>query len=238
MDRLIAPNSVATRGGGTLPAQHPYFPPTLELPAGYTAPAHTTAVLVSTMGASIALLLAATFCIYTARRRRIALSQRLTALWFVLCGALHSLFELYYLAHYRTLAQEQTMVADMWKEYALSDSRYLGAVPMVRALEAITVLATAPLCWTVAYAIWCDMHAIRHLAQLSASLLHLYSVAIYFGTEFMSPASNCRPEPVYRLGYFVGMNIPWVLVPVFLGTISFWEIYRCMALLQTFRSPP
>ncbi|KAJ2553308.1 hypothetical protein EV175_002987, partial [Coemansia sp. RSA 1933] len=214
----------ATPASGHSP-QHPYFPPTLELP-GYTAPTHKTATLVSSMGACLAALLASTYCVLAAKRHPITLPQRLTALWFVMCGALHSLFELYYLAHHKTLAQDQSVVADMWKEYALSDSRYLSASPMVRALESITVLATAPLCWIAAYAIWADLHAIRHLAQLSASLLHLYSVAIYFGTEFMGPASNCRPEPLYYYGYFIAMNAPWVLVPVLLGVSSFRVIYR------------
>ncbi|KAJ1667380.1 hypothetical protein IW140_000907 [Coemansia sp. RSA 1813] len=230
---VVMPDGAAT---DTQPLRHPYYPLTLDLP-GYTKPTHSTTALVSTMGASIGVLLAATFYAYTAKRRRIELSQRLTALWFVMCGALHSLFELYYLVQYRTLAQEQSIVADMWKEYALSDSRYLSAVPMVRTLETITVLVTAPLCWTVAYAIWTDMHAIRHLAQLSASLLHLYSVVIYYGTEFMSPASNCRPEHIYYYGYFVAMNIPWLLVPVLLGVSSFCEIYRCMAMLRASRAP-
>ncbi|KAJ2520486.1 hypothetical protein H4217_002012 [Coemansia sp. RSA 1939] len=221
---------------------HPYCPPTLELP-GYAEPAHRTSALVLTMGASITVLILAASRLYWTRHTNavsggggIPLPDRLAALWFVVCGALHTVFELYYIVHSATLAQERTLVADLWKEYALSDSRYVAATPMVRALESVTVLVTGPLCWTVAYATWSGkthLHPVRHLAQLSASLLHLYSVSIYYGTELVGSAvSNCRPEHIYYYGYFVAMNLPWLLVPLVLGVASFREIYKSMALVQ------
>ncbi|KAJ2664029.1 hypothetical protein IWW48_001041 [Coemansia sp. RSA 1200] len=225
---------------GTRPL-HPYYPPTLELP-GYAEPTHTTSALVLTMGASISVLILLASRLYWTKHNNtvggggIPLPDRLAALWFVVCGALHAVFELYYIVHSATLAQEQSLVADMWKEYALSDSRYVAATPMVRALESVTVLVTGPLCWTVAYAIWSGKthhYPVRHLAQLSASLLHLYSVIIYYGTELMgSTVSNCRPERIYYYGYFVAMNLPWLLVPLVLGVASFCEIHKSMALVQ------
>ncbi|KAI9501011.1 Emopamil-binding protein, partial [Coemansia spiralis] len=204
---------------------HPYYPPSLVLD-GYNAPKRSTFALVSTMGGAIGVLLSVTYLAYSWKRtaKTISLADRLVAMWFVMCGAMHSLFELYYLTHYSTLCNSQEFAADMWKEYAKSDSRYLSQMPLVFALESITVFVTAPLCWAAAYGVWKSRPEIRHLSQLAASLLHIYSVVLYFGTELLSPESNCRPEPLYYYGYFIAMNIPWLLVPSYLAYNSVGEM--------------
>lgn len=47
---------------------------------------------------------------------------------------------------------------------------------------------------------------------------HLYGVLLYFGTCFYEMyyrgVSHSRPEVLYYWVYFVGMNFPWVVVPL------------------------
>ncbi|KAJ2434483.1 hypothetical protein GGF42_009217, partial [Coemansia sp. RSA 2424] len=194
----------------------------LEL-SGYVPPAQSPLALVSVMGGALGAVLACTYATFSSRQVRgsaLGRSDRLAAMWFVLCAALHCVYELYYLVHFRTLAATQDVLASTWKEYAKSDSRYLAQVPLVFALEAITVTVTGPLCLVAAYAIWTQSLGARHIAQLSASVLHLYSVALYFGTELVAAESNCRPEPLYYYGYFMAMNAPWVVVPLALAIQS------------------
>ncbi|KAJ2818162.1 hypothetical protein FBU31_005975 [Coemansia sp. 'formosensis'] len=214
--------------------QHPYFPQSLELD-GYTPPTQSPLALVSVMGSALGAILACTYALFASRRirgRALKRSDRLVAIWFVLCAALHCVYELYYLLHFRTLVVTQDILASTWKEYAKSDSRYLAQVPLVFALETITVTVTGPLCLVSAYGIWTQSLGVRHIAQLCASVLHLYSVGLYFGTEIIATESSCRPEALYYYGYFIAMNAPWGLVPLVLATQSFGAISRGMRIAK------
>ncbi|KAJ2717165.1 hypothetical protein H4R19_000109 [Coemansia spiralis] len=213
---------------------HPYHPPSLELD-GYVAPTHGAAALGLMMAAALAVLLAAADAALRRRHPRLARADRAAALWFVLCGALHCGFELYYLAHFRTILATHDVVGQMWKEYAKSDSRYVAQSSVVRALETVTVAAVGPLCWTAAYGVWTERAATRHLAQLAASVLHAYSVVLYYGTELLAARagrSSCRPEALYFVGYFLLANLPWLVVPVWLGVASATRITQWMAVAQ------
>ncbi|KAJ1959465.1 hypothetical protein GGI12_004323 [Dipsacomyces acuminosporus] len=152
-------------------------------------------------------------------------------MWFVLCGALHCGFELYYVLHFTTINASTDILASLWKEYAKSDSRYLAQVPLVLILECITVFFVGPMCWLTVHGIYARS-ALRHVSQLVVCVLHLYSVALYYGTELIAPESNCRPEPLYYYGYFVAMNAPWVLVPLYLLVASTRELYQGMLTAQ------
>ena len=46
----------------------------------------------------------------------------------------------YYVSNYKDLASMQTLFAQLWKEYALADSRYLTRDPLVLCLETITAV--------------------------------------------------------------------------------------------------
>lgn len=47
----------------------------------------------------------------------------------------------YFLYNHATLAGSQDLLAQLWKEYALSDSRYLTSDPFMLCVEAITVVS-------------------------------------------------------------------------------------------------
>ncbi|KAJ2804899.1 hypothetical protein H4R20_002320 [Coemansia guatemalensis] len=209
---------------------HPYFPSSLEL-EGYVAPTWSAPALLITMGSAMGLLLSITYLTFSRKqhsRGHLSASDVTAAMWFVLCGAMHSGFELYYLVHFRSLASTQDILGNMWKEYAKSDSRYLSQSSMVLSLETVTVTVIGPLCWGAAYGIWSRRLATRYLCQLAASVLHLYSVLLYYGTEFLSPEPNCRPEALYFFGYFVLANLPWLLVPLYLAITSIFKICDSM----------
>ncbi|CAG8720168.1 5384_t:CDS:2, partial [Racocetra fulgida] len=44
----------------------------------------------------------------------------------------------YFALFHRTIAENNGLLAQMWKEYALSDSRYLTSDPFVVIMESIT----------------------------------------------------------------------------------------------------
>jgi hypothetical protein len=46
----------------------------------------------------------------------------------------------YFVRHWRDLAGQQGLLGQLWKEYSLSDSRYLTQDPSVLCLEVITVV--------------------------------------------------------------------------------------------------
>lgn len=47
----------------------------------------------------------------------------------------------YYAYNYRAMGQLQTLFGQLWKEYALSDSRYLTQDPFVLCMESITAVS-------------------------------------------------------------------------------------------------
>jgi cholestenol Delta-isomerase len=51
----------------------------------------------------------------------------------------------YYVVNFRAIAGQQDILAELWKEYALSDSRYLTGDSLILTLEAIAVVRMPPL---------------------------------------------------------------------------------------------
>jgi hypothetical protein len=133
---------MATAGAKT---PHPYYPQDLILDH-YVANTNTvfhTLVYVS-IGFFAVLALA---CLLGYPRRHSTLGplgEKVTFFWFILCASLHLGFEGYYDIYHVTLAGDNSPVAQVWKEYALSDSRYLTSDSFVRVVEAITTVSPPP----------------------------------------------------------------------------------------------
>jgi EXPERA (EXPanded EBP superfamily) len=57
----------------------------------------------------------------------------------------------------------------------------------------------------------------RHFLQTVVSVAHLYGVVIYYFSSLadivLRDQRHCRPEARYVWGYFIGGNIPWLIVP-------------------------
>ncbi len=50
----------------------------------------------------------------------------------------------YFVLHHATIPSSQTLFAQLWKEYALSDSRYLTSDPFMLCIETLTVVHMSP----------------------------------------------------------------------------------------------
>ncbi|KAK3906655.1 Emopamil-binding protein [Staphylotrichum tortipilum] len=203
---------------------HPYFPADAVIP-GYAPNTTPLPVILVVFGGLIGAFVLA--CVGLARRFNPGLkrAEQLTIAWFALCGFLHLFFEGYFILNHATLASSQSLFAQLWKEYALSDSRYLTSDPFMLCIETLTVLTWAPLSLLTALLTATNTTTRRptpqqQILQTAVCVGHLYGVALYYGTcgfaEHMRGLSYSRPEAVYYWGYYVGMNAPWVVVPLVL----------------------
>ncbi|KAL1882774.1 hypothetical protein VTK73DRAFT_899 [Phialemonium thermophilum] len=65
---------------------------------------------------------------------------------------------------------------------------------------------------------------------------HLYGVALYYGTCYFEyhhhAISHSRPEFLYYWVYYVGLNLPWALVPFYL---LFHRVKEVMAISKAFK---
>ena len=59
-------------------------------------------------------------------------------------GSIHLFFEGYFCLRHASIAAEQDLFAELWKEYALSDSRYLTSDAFVLCMESITAVSRFP----------------------------------------------------------------------------------------------
>ncbi|PNP55604.1 hypothetical protein THARTR1_04128 [Trichoderma harzianum] len=149
-------------------------------------------------------------------RHRVRPIDRFAASWFALCGFLHVAFEGYYILHRTSISSKNTLFAQLWKEYALSDSRYLTSDIFTVCVETITVFAWGPLSLIAVICI-CTNHPSRYLFQIVVCVAHLYGVALYYATNWAEQrfhgVSYSRPEFLYFWVYYVGFNAPWAIVP-------------------------
>jgi len=123
---------------------HPYYPPTLSLPA-YTPPIYTPTILISIFSILSVLVLSLAWQLMTIVNPSLTTRAKATASWFLYCGLLHIHFEGYFVKYRNSLASRSDLVGELWKEYALSDSRYLlrgkGEGEFVLGIEVLTVVS-------------------------------------------------------------------------------------------------
>ncbi|KFH43222.1 3-beta-hydroxysteroid-Delta(8),Delta(7)-isomerase-like protein [Hapsidospora chrysogenum ATCC 11550] len=188
---------------------HPYYPLDAVI-ANYVPNSSPTLLIVTAFGAMAGLAVVAAYHLTSANARFI---DRFAASWFALCAFSHVAFEGYYLYHRSEIAGMNTLFAQLWKEYTLSDSRYLTLDVFTVCVEAITVFAWGPLSLLTLLAIIRDDPA-RHPSQIVICTAHLYGVALYYLTNWAEGVSYSRPEFLYYWVYYAGMNAPWVIVPL------------------------
>lgn len=124
------------------------------------------------------------------------------------------------------------MLAQLWKEYSLSDSRYLTADTFVVCMETVTAVFWGPLSFAIAWCIATE-HPLRHPLQSIVSLGQLYGDVLYYGTctiEFIEFGREySRPELAYFWGYYVFLNAFWIVIPLCLVVSSARETARAFA---------
>ncbi|KAI9043013.1 EXPERA domain-containing protein [Aspergillus affinis] len=202
------------------PALHPYYP--LDAPIhGYVANKASLLSLLTTASVGAAALLGATLGLETPAAGVVEilnLEELTSSRRSPSAGSLHCFFEGYFMIHYDRMASAQDFFGQMWKEYALSDSRYMTADTLVLCMETMTVLLWGPLCLLVAYSIFAQS-SLRHPLQLTACMAHLYGDSLYYATSLYDHYAHdrpySRPEPYYFWIYYFVMNFVWIVVPLY-----------------------
>ncbi|KAJ1997875.1 hypothetical protein GGI04_005239 [Coemansia thaxteri] len=209
---------------------HPYYPQDAHLPHYVTSQLNMGEALLTVGGAVVVLALISGLLIGRSRAK-LATKDKLTVVWMLVCAGIHMVLEGYFSFNHSTLAGKQTLLADLWREYAHSDSRYLTSDPFTVIMEGITAVFDGSFAAVTVYGILTDS-PIRHAAQLMTSLAQLYGTILYLGTNFMEGFRYTNPDPVYFYGYFVLMNLPWFIIPTILIVDSCKSIYRGMHIAQ------
>lgn len=104
----------------------------------------------------------------------------------------------------------------LWKEYSLSDSRYMTSDPFVLCMESITAVLWGPASYLTAYMI-ATQSAFRHPLQALVSTGQLYGDVLYYATSlfdhYFRGIAYCRPEAYYFWTYYFLMNFFWIVIP-------------------------
>ncbi|KAJ9165530.1 EBP-domain-containing protein [Coniochaeta hoffmannii] len=194
---------------------HPYFPQDAIIPDYEPNTSSLEVVIRSFVGLVLAFVAAG---LYLGKRAnpRLGMDELGAMAWFLLCFFLHAFFEGYFVLYHASLAGSQSLFAQLWKEYALSDSRYMTSDPFMLCIETLTVLVWAPLCFAIVIGI-VNGDRMRYPLQIILCVGHLFGVALYYGTCFFgyryNGISHSRPEFLYYWVYYLGLNAAWVVVP-------------------------
>ncbi|KAJ1652587.1 hypothetical protein IWQ61_007114 [Dispira simplex] len=220
-------NTVAFETGSGL--SHPYYPVALNLPH-YAANSLDMYQLLGAFSLCIVAVIGMG-SVLLARRPHLSCMARITFLWFLVSGCIHFFFEGYFVYNHATLAGDQNLFGQLWKEYSLSDSRYLSSDSFVLLMELVTAVFDGPLCFLTAYAILNDS-PLRYITQLMVSLAQIYGDVLYYTTTLFEGSPHCSPHPYYFWFYFVTLNAIWIIVPTLLGYQACQQLYRAVARTQ------
>ncbi|KAI9660577.1 MAG: hypothetical protein M1821_009929 [Bathelium mastoideum] len=216
-------------------AVHPYYPLGANV-TGYLQNEWSVPALLVTFATACTLVFSVTSVLLSTLRPRLSRNDRLAVLWFVLCGSIHLFFEGFFAANHKDLAGSQHPIGQMWKEYALSDSRYLTGDVSVLCIEAMTAICWGPLSFTVAAMIATD-HPLRHPLQALVSAGQIYGDILYYATSmydhFVNYIAYSRPEAYYFWVYYFLMNFFWIVIPGVLLTSSVAASRRAFELVKT-----
>ena len=145
---------------------HPYFPQDAIIPDYEPNTSSLEVVIRSFVGLVLAFVAAG---LYLGKRAnpRLGMDELGAMAWFLLCKSrhvlhrespacirrlltvsgclppgffLHAFFEGYFVLYHASLAGSQSLFAQLWKEYALSDSRYMTSDPFMLCIETLTVV--------------------------------------------------------------------------------------------------
>ncbi|KAK9760269.1 hypothetical protein K7432_015907 [Basidiobolus ranarum] len=202
---------------------HPYFPRDLHLPH-FVPNSHGTAYILAVVFGSFAVILL-TAAMFILRNKSISNRDRLIYMWCILSGTIHIGLEGYYVLNYDSLAGDQSILGQVWKEYSKGDSRYLSSDSFMLSMERITAYIDGPLAFYSAYAIYTKSPG-RHISLLSVSICQLYGVILYFATTFFLGSPHSDPHPLYYWFYFVTMNCIWVFIPSYVLTREWATLYQ------------
>ncbi|RVX70886.1 hypothetical protein B0A52_06043 [Exophiala mesophila] len=194
---------------------HPFYPLGVEI-VNYLANEKDVIQLLTSFASLVGSILLVAWYGATKFAPHLKASDQLAVLWFVLCGMIHFFFEGYFSYNHTRMGPAQDLFGQLWKEYALSDSRYLTSDPFVLCMETITAIFWGPLSFVMVYFI-VTSHRYRYPLQAIVSLGQIYGDVLYYATclfdHYHKSLSYCRPEAYYFWFYFFFMNFIWIVIP-------------------------
>jgi cholestenol delta-isomerase len=143
-----------------LNSYHPYYPAQAQI-IGYLANEWSVPTLLALFAGGAVLILGITVCVVSQTRPNLRKADKIAILWFIFsmfvlnpqysrnilqdwsAGSIHLFFEGYFVINHKRMASAQDIFGQLWKEYSLSDSRYLTSDPFVLCMEAITAVSSA-----------------------------------------------------------------------------------------------
>lgn len=113
----------------------------------------------------------------------------------------------------------QDVFGQLWKEYSLSDSRYLTQDSFLVPMESVTAFLWGPLSYFIAYGV-VTSHPLRHPLTIIVAGGQIYGDILYFATShfemLVDKREFCRPENFYYFMYYVFFNAIWIVIPGYL----------------------
>ncbi|KAF9161025.1 hypothetical protein DFQ26_004944 [Actinomortierella ambigua] len=211
------------------PTLHPYYPRHLVMDH-YVPNTNSMMETLVKMFAVFGTIISGSLLLSRRKRQSTirGVGNQLTFVWFVMCGFIHLGLEGYFGVYHKTLAGMNTPLAQVWKEYSISDSRYLTSDSFVLIMERITAFAWGPLAFYVAYAQYHNLPS-RYIIQLIISLGQIYGNVLYYCTTLIEGAPHGDPHPYYYYFYFVHFNAWWIVVPGILLFNAIKNLHRAVA---------
>ncbi|XP_022081183.1 3-beta-hydroxysteroid-Delta(8),Delta(7)-isomerase-like isoform X1 [Acanthaster planci] len=212
---------------------HPYYPLDLSLPhyKENALPFHVVVAVVVVVFAAVYL---AGWIVVKRDRfgRLIRIEEKVKLSWFWLSGCIHLILEGYLTLTSGTIAGSNNILAQIWKEYAKGDSRYVSNDTCTIVMETITAWLEGPGCLLTVWA-FTTRHPMRYVMQLAVSIGQTYGVLIYFITEYYDDfAHGPLFHPVYFWLYVIGFNAPWVILPPIFIRQSWQELNKAQRALD------
>jgi len=123
-----------------LNSPHPYYPTEAQL-MGYLANEWTVLTLLAFFVGTWTLILGITLAVVSRISPNLGKADKIAILWFILTGSIHVFFEGYFVVNHTRMASAQDLFGQLWKEYSLSDSRYLTSDTFVVCIETIAAVS-------------------------------------------------------------------------------------------------
>ncbi|KAL9944892.1 hypothetical protein D7B24_009410 [Verticillium nonalfalfae] len=213
---------------------HP-FHPLDAIVNDYVENTMSTLTILTIFASTCVAILLPTLLLIRRLRPNLSTGDVSTAMWFIVSGSIHLGLEGYFSIHSARMGPSLTVLGQLWKEYALSDSRYLTQDSFVVCMETVTAFVWGPMCFLCAAAIVLR-HPARHSLQGIISLGQLYGVILYYATfeydNVVWGRDYSRPENYYYWGYYVFLNAFWFFIPLTLILRSAVASTRAIATVQ------
>ncbi|XP_022081123.1 3-beta-hydroxysteroid-Delta(8),Delta(7)-isomerase-like [Acanthaster planci] len=206
---------------------HPFYPRDVPVPH-YVPNTYPTHLLVPPPLGVFALIFLAVWRLSRTDRfgRPLGGWEKAALSWWGLCGCIHMIIEGFISLNSRTFAGRNDIFSQMWKEYAMGDSRYAHGDACITIMEGLTAWLEGPGCFIIVWS-FLNRHPMRHVLQFGVSIGQFYGTLLYFFTEIFDDfAHGPRFHPYYWWFLVFGLNSPWLVVPPILIYQSWKELTK------------